>query len=313
MRPDPLHRPERLRTGDTVGIVSPASPADSKSLAQGIAAIEELGFRTKLAPTLSPVRGYLAGSDSERASALARMIDDPEVKAIFFARGGYGAMRLADHLDAGALRRSPKIILGYSDITFLHLWLQKETGLISFHGPLVTEMGGMDPITRKMLVKALTDPTPLGPLPAPGARVLCTGTGSGPLVGGSLSLLCHAMGTPWAPDTRGSVLLIEEVGERPYRIDRMLQHLRLAGVFREANAVIFGSFIDCSEPGWGDEEDRQVLEEIFREVAEEVAGPVLADYPVGHGPVNLTVPLGAQVQVDGQSGTLAVEEPTLAP
>ena len=312
MRPDPLHRPERLRPGDTVGVVSPASPSDSRALAEGIAAIEDLGFRTKLAPGFSSVRGYLAGSDSERCDALVGMIKDPEVKAIFFARGGYGAMRLAAHLDANAVRRSPKIILGYSDITFLHLWLQSEAGLITFHGPLVTEMGGMDPITRKILMRALTDPTPLGPLPAPGARVLRAGTGSGPLVGGSLSLLCHSMGTPWAPDTRGSVLLIEEVGERPYRIDRMLQHLRLAGAFRETSAVIFGSFLDCSEPGWGEEEDRRVLEEIIGEVAEEVPGPVLADFPIGHGPVNLTVPLGARVLVDGSRGTLAVEEPALA-
>jgi len=239
------------------------------------------------------------------------MIGDPEIKAIFFARGGYGSMRLAAHLDAGVVRHNPKIMLGYSDLTFLHLWLHSTTGLITFHGPLVTEMGGMDTLTREMLVRALTDPAPLGPLPAPGARILRGGTGSGPLVGGSLSLLCHTIGTPWAPDTRGSVLLIEEVGERPYRIDRMLQHLRLAGALREASAIVFGSFIECSEPGRGEEENRRILEEILQEATEGISGPVLADYPIGHGPVNLTVPLGARALVDGRRGLLVIEEPAL--
>ena len=307
-------RPEPLRPGDTVGVIAPASPADPDALARGIDAVEGLGFEVKQGPHVATRRGYLAGSDTERTAAFLAMLEDPGVKAIFSARGGYGTMRMAAALDDGATaRRHPKIVLGYSDLTFLHLWLRRTAGLVTFHGPLVADMGSMDPVTEESLVRALTDPAPLGPLPAAGARVLRGGTGSGPLIGGSLSLLCHTLGTPWAPPTRGAVLLVEDVGERPYRVDRMLHHLALAGVLQEVSALVFGSFVDCTEPGWDEGRNREILDGILEEAAGKVDGPVLADIPIGHGKVNLTVPLGVNVTVDGDGGRLVIEESALVP
>ncbi len=302
-------KPGVLRPGDLIALVGPSGPAPRERLEAGIAYLEGCGYSVRPGPHLFDRHHYLAGTDQQRAADLGAALADPEVRAVFCARGGYGAGRLLDRLDYRAVAADPKIVLGFSDTTGLHLALQARAGLVCFTGSLVSMDLGEDgdAFTREWLWKALTTPGPLGPLPLGGEfRVLRPGRASGPLRGGCLSLLCSLLGTPYVPDLKGAILLLEDVDEYPYRLDRMLNHLRLAGVLGDIGGLVLGQFKDCFTP---EEMGRSPdLEEMVMELTDGLDLPVVAGVPYGHFRTRLVLPLGVRAVLDTQVPELNLVE-----
>lgn len=294
-----LLRPQPLQRGQLIALVGPSGPAPRERLEAGIAYLEGRGYRVRPGAHLFARHHYLAGTDQERAADLRQALADPEVRAVFCARGGYGSGRLLDRLDYGAVAADPKIVLGFSDTTGLHLALQAHTGLVCFTWGLVSmDLGGeRDPFTEEWLWRVLTTAGPLGSLPlGEEFRVLRPGRAAGPLRGGCLSLLCSLLGTPYVPELRGAILLLEDVDEYPYRLDRMLNHLRLAGVLGSIGGLVLGQFKDCFTP---EEMVRSPdLEEMVMELTEGLDLPVVAGVPYGHFARRLVLPLGVEAVLD---------------
>lgn len=288
-------KPQALKPGDTIGIAAPASPFDREAFEQGVSAIESMGYQVEIPEDVFAREGYLAGSDRERAALLMRLFEDESIKAVFCARGGFGSMRLLALLDFDTVSVWPKIFLGYSDITTLLTALYKECSMVTFHGPLVTTLRNHCKETARALINALGSGKPLVFKPHKPV-VLNRGNGSGPVVGGNLTNLCHLMGTPFEPSFDKHLLFLEDRGEAPYRIDRMLSHLSLGGLLEGVAGVILGSFQDCG-----------AIEDIHRIVKEAFRGtdiPILAGFDFGHGTPNLTVPIGLQAELDSEEGSL---------
>ncbi len=226
------------------------------------------------------------------------------IKAIFSARGGYGTMRLLPHLEGLVTPlATPKALIGFSDITALHLWLQRQ-GVISLHAPVVTQLGRQPEAVRERLFTLLESSAPAPPLA--GADTYVRGRAEGPLIGGNIAVLSRLLGTQYLPPLDGAVLLMEDVGERPYRLDRMWTHLALAGVFQKISGIVLGSFSGCEERD-ADYTSAQVL----RGLAEETGLPCAAGFPIGHGDINEAVPLGVRVRLDADAQRLEFLEPAV--
>jgi muramoyltetrapeptide carboxypeptidase len=285
-------RPPPLRPGDRIAIVSPSSPVDRELFGRGVARLAER-YRPVLDEHLFDAERYLAGPDAVRAEALRAALGDPHTRAVFCSRGGSGAARLLPLLDLTS--PSPKLLVGCSDATVLHAALQSR-GRASIHGPVVTQAAEQPQHVLDRLFQLLE-----GDLPPPlsGATPLVPGIAEGPLLGGNLAVLVTLLGTSWLPDTRGAVLLLEDDGEQPYRLDRLWTHLRNAGVLAGLAGIALGDFTNCERPG-ADFTVRDVL----RSLAEETRIPCAVGFPVGHGPVNLPLSLGTRVRLDAEAGTL---------
>jgi muramoyltetrapeptide carboxypeptidase len=291
-----------------VAVVAPGAPVDPELLRAGIDLLASWGLEPLVAPHVLDRAGFLAGRDSDRLADLSAAWSDPAVRGIVCARGGYGAQRIVDRLDYAGVRRHPKVFVGYSDVTALHLALGGRAGLVTFHGPMAawdaSRTGGR---SAASLRRAITDSAPLGLLPAGAAptETLVPGTAIGPLVGGNLSLLSASVGTVDQPRLGGALLLLEEVGEAPYRVDRMLRHLLRAGLLARVAGVVVGECVGCdSGSGLG-----EVLAELFGALGR----PAVVGFPLGHGRGQLTVPLGVRARLDADRGTLEFLEPALAP
>ena len=282
-----------LRPGARVAVVAPAGPFERTALKAGVAVLAAR-YSVHLAPELLARQRYLAGSDAQRLAQLTAALSDPDIDALFCARGGYGAMRLLPALEG--LAPAPKPLVGFSDITALHAWLQRN-GLISVHGPVLTQLGKLDAQTHERLFALLEDGAPAAPLR--GTDTYFPGVAEGPLQGGTLAVLTRLLGTPYLPPLEGAVLLLEDVGEQPYRLDRMWTHLALAGVFRRVRGIALGAFTGC-EPREADYTSAQVL----RDLAAETGLPCAAGFPIGHGERNEPVPLGVRVRLDAAARTL---------
>jgi len=315
-----LIRPKRLQPGDTLGIIAPASaPPDPKNIDRSIAALEKLGFKVKFAPNVRKRLGFLAGSDRERAGDLMRMFGDRRVNAILCVRGGYGAARLLTLLDYRAIRANAKILVGYSDITSLHCALLTKANLISFHGPMLNSdfvHEDMPQFTLQSFLRTLTKATAPGGI-SQGYRqktvkILRRGIARGPLIGGNLTLLCTTIGTPWQPAFRGGILFFEDLGEPPYRFDRMLTYLLNCGLLQQVAGIAIGINHDCEDPkATRAREYRQTLEDVLRERLLPLRVPVVMGLPFGHVPHNATMPVGARVTLDGKKGELILSEPAV--
>jgi muramoyltetrapeptide carboxypeptidase len=244
----------------------------------------------------------LAGDDERRLAELSRAFADPAIRAIFCARGGYGAMRLLQRLEK-ATQMGP-LLVGFSDITALHQWQQRH-GCISVHGPVLTQLGRLGRAASERLFSLLEPTSPAPPLHGPATFV--EGSAEGPLLGGNLSVFTRLLGTPFMPNLDGAVLLLEDVGERPYRLDRMWMHLELAGVFRKVRGIALGSFTHCEE-----RDATYTSEELLRELAVATGLPCVAGFPIGHGDINEPVPLGVRVRLDGAAGRLTFLEPAVS-
>lgn len=297
-----LALPGALKPGDTIGIAAPASPFDRTAFEAGVRCLESMGFRLAIPDDLFAREGYLAGEDLRRAQQLMALFANPAIDGIICARGGYGAMRILDLLDAAAIARHPKPFVGFSDITALLGYLVVRCRMAAFHGPTVTTLGYCDPASQDRLLAALTTPAP-STLVAEPATVIVSGKARGPFFCGNLSLFSHLTGTPFQPDFSGAILLIEDRGEAPYRIDRMLTQMRLAGCFDRLAGLALGTFTDGAADG--------AVQRIVADRLGSLEIPILAGFPVGHGTANHTVPVGPVATLDTDAGTLVFAESAL--
>lgn len=295
-----LALPPALKPGDVIGVAAPAGPFEKDRFEKGINRLSDLGFSVHIPEGVFDRNGYLAGSDESRTEILNRLIRDEMVNAVIAARGGYGCMRILEHIDYGALARNPKIVMGFSDITALLTSIYSKSKCVSFHGPVATSLADADDETLSQTIDLLTGRF-TGSINLDGGSVLSPGVAEGPLLGGNLTLLVHLLGTPWAPDFDGAVLFFEDVHEAPYRLDRMLTALRLAGVLDKAAGVAVGGFEGCGD----DDEIRDVLERCLNGFH----GPAVTGLPIGHGERNLALPMGVNVRLDAENGGLTFLEP----
>jgi muramoyltetrapeptide carboxypeptidase len=295
-----------------VGLVAPAGALWRPERVEGcVRYLEGRGYRVEVGAHALGNDGAFSGTDEERLSDLNGMLRDPRVRAIMALRGGYGTPRLLDRIDYSAVRRDPKIVVGYSDITALQLALFRKAGLVSFSGPLgaVEFAGAPDPQTEESFWRLVTSRRTRGRLPLPEDHPLLTrqvGIGEGPLLGGCLSLVVALLGTPFSPDYRGAVLALEDVHEQFHRLDRMLTQLRLAGVMGRASGFLLGQFTQASaaDPAHPFHD----LEAVFQSVMKGVPGPILDGFPYGHVPRKVTLPWGIPVRVDGKRQTVSLLE-----
>jgi muramoyltetrapeptide carboxypeptidase len=305
-------KPPRLRPGDLIGIVSPAStPSAQEKIDKGVHYLEGLGYRVKVGRHVMAQYGYLAGTDEERAADLNEMVRDPAVKAVFALRGGYGTPRILDMLDYRALRRNPKILVGYSDLTGLQLAFLRKAGLVTFSGPMVAvEMWDhIDPYTEEQFWRIVTSGSRIGVLRNPEEEPLVAhnrGKASGILIGGNFSLLASLMGTPYLPNLRKAILVLEDVDEAPHRVDRMFTQLRHAGILRTIAGLVLGKFTDCvpSDPS----KPHLTIERVLQEIVSSVECPVLSNLQYGHIAKKLTIPWGVRATVDTRTTTLSISE-----
>jgi muramoyltetrapeptide carboxypeptidase len=285
-----------------LGIAAPGGPVNRETLQSGVSMLRAEGFEIYQRDDLLACDGYLAGDDARRASELMELVNNPEVDGIICARGGYGCDRILPMLDAGAFRQAAKPLVGYSDVTALLLWQRRCAGLMGFHGPMLDHGADLSRAALDHLIQQLTREGTL-PSTLPG-RTLVGGRATGRLIGGSLTLLAASIGSPWEIDTRGAVLLIEDVGERPYRIDRMLQQLRAAGKFEGLAAVGVGTFEGCTDERYPQPDVDTVIENALRSLDI----PIVCGLPFGHVEPNYAWPLGGRATIDGTNGELQLLE-----
>lgn len=305
-------KPVHLRKGDLVSLVAPSGPiADAQRLETAKLAVEKLGLQAKVSTHAADRYGYLAGDDATRAQEFTEAFADTETKAVICLKGGYGAQRILARLDFGVICRNPKILLGYSDITALHVALSQVCHLVTFHGPMPSSdmIPEMDEVTEASLCRAIFSNEPLGVIRNPEDKPLGTlvpGRARGELVGGNLSLLASGLGTPWEIDTRGKILFLEDVDEAPYRVDRMLNQLKLAGKFDDCTGIVLGTWTRCVAS-----EGKPSLElgEVFRDIVAPSGKPTLTWLQAGHCAPNLTLPFGIQYELCTDEGRLEALEP----
>ncbi|MDR1599534.1 MAG: LD-carboxypeptidase [Oscillospiraceae bacterium] len=302
-------KPRALRPHSHIGIVGPSSPVDPVDLYAAKSALEAMGYRVTLGEGCVKAYGYLAAVDEIRAADLNRMFNDDGIDAVFCMRGGYGAMRLLDRLDYGAARKNPKPLLGFSDITALHISYGKFSNLVTFHGPMpvgAVKSGGLTAIERDTFDRSLKHVEPVGFLPSASPLfTLREGVAEGMLVGGNLSLVVGLLGTPYELDTAGRILLLEDVGEKGYAIDRMLTQLRLAGKLDDCAGIALGDYSDCGGPMRG---HHLPLSQVFIDTLLPCGKPILGGFSIGHCANNVTLPLGVQARLDAGAKTLMIME-----
>lgn len=309
-------KPCGLKPGDTIMFVAPAGEANMEAVKRAKQRLEEAGFRVRLPADLGRQRGYLAGTDRQRADELMAAFTNREVDAVFPVTGGYGVTRMLDLLDYDLIAENPKLFIGFSDITGLHMALGKMSNLVTIHSPNPQYgLGSEDGLPEfhaeyfwKCVLDKNTSPVweltyhaPNEELPI---RSMRPGTAHGRLVGGNLSLITALEGTPYAIETNGKILFLEDIREKPYRVDRMLSQLKLAGKLDGPAAVILGAFYKCDPEDERTLSLQQVLEDYFADAPY----PVVFDFPAGHGPWNAALPLGIMAEVDGSNATVRLLE-----
>ena len=316
----PLTLPRRLAAGDTVGVVSPAS-ATFQTVDIDIAreSLEALGLNVKIGKHVLARHGYLAGNDKDRAEDINEFFSDSSIKAVLPIRGGWGSSRVLPHLDYDAIRRNPKVMVGYSDITALHLAMQAKTGLVTFHGP--NGMGRWDAWSLDYFKRLLFDgeavtmqnPTMLSERNALAqtenrVQTITPGTARGRVLGGNLTVLTTILGSAYVPSFDGAILFVEDVGEDFYRIDRMFTQLKLAGILDRVRGFVFGTCAECS-PGEGF--GSLTLEEIFADHIKPLNIPAWFGAMIGHQMPQWTIPVGVEAEIDSAKGTIRLLAPAV--
>lgn len=313
-----LIRPKALRTGDTVGLITPATYVpDPDRIALADRTLKYFGLRTKLGKNAGKRMGDYHSSIAERLDDLHSMFRDKEVSAVFAIRGGYGSMHLLDRIDYDLIARNPKIFLGYSDITAMHLAINRHAKLVTFHGPIA--LSRFTDFTQKYFRKALFETQPIGKVtnppesnelrPAHHLRTIRPGMATGPLIGGNLTLISNTLGTPYEIDARGKILFLEDVEEEPYSIDRMLTQMRLAGKFDNVAGVIFGECQDCRPNDYKPSSTIPYgLGEVLDNILGELKVPVLYGLTIGHTDDQLTLPMGVTATLDATNGTVDIKQ-----
>lgn len=306
--------PKRLAAGARVALIAPAGPLlERDDLKRAEELCRALGMEPVLGPNAGAHAGYLAGADAARLADLNGALTDPSLDAVWCIRGGYGVTRILDGIDFEGFGRNPRPVVGFSDITALLLALHARTGIVTFHGPVARH--AMTPFTRAHFERVLTQPTPagrLGRIPPPvdvliprEPRIvtLVAGTAEGPLLGGNLSLLQCLVGTPFMPDLDGAILFLEDIGEEVYRVDRMLSHLRLAGVLDRIAGCVIGQFTEMGRRG----ADGAIgFDEVLATYLSPLGVPIAHGFPIGHVDDQWTLPIGARVRFDADAGELDI-------
>jgi len=304
--------PKTLSKGDTIGVISPSGPVDEDKLKTGLDALIQLGYRTKIGKHVRGKWGYLAGKDEERLEDLHWAFSDDEIDAIFCSRGGYGTNRIIEGVDFELIKSNPKILLGFSDITGLHIPIFQETGLVVFQGPMVVSNWGkgIDEYSRSNLFGIISSSEPIGqvinPKNEPDLGFCGSGSASGQLIGGNLSLLITTLGTPYEIDTCGKILVIEDVGEEPYKIDRYLTHLHNTGKFDKISGLVIGSFTDCCV---ADSQTNSFdIDQVLDDFLEKIRCPVIKGLVFGHSGTTMTIPIGINASIDADDGRFTIDE-----
>ena len=315
-------KPQRLQSGDTVGLIAPASGVfEPATIREGRETLKSLGYKVKLGKNISKQFGYLAGSDKGRVDDLHRMFKDDKVKAIVAIRGGYGSMRILNLIDYELIKNHPKILLGYSDITALHLAIHAVTGLVTFHGPVA--ISRFSQYTQKYFYQVVSSSSAIGEIehPEPVYKLHPTahfftihgGKAHGKLIGGNLTLLTALLGTPFDYDTTNKIVFIEEVGEEPYSIDRMLTQLFLAGKLQSAAGIVIDR---CAKCGPRDYKPAFIntlsVEEVIKDRLQNLKIPIVFGFSLGHVADKPTLPLGIEVTLDADNRKLIFEEGAVA-
>ncbi len=298
-------RPPSLREGDVVGVVAPAGPVDRGQLETGLEVIRTMGFEPLLSRHIYARSRFMAGPDKDRAQDLMDMFRNPEVRAIFCARGGYGANRVLPHLKPDEIRAHAKVVVGSSDITLLLHFLVQECGLVAFHGPMIAGSFGRAEMkkSRRQFKALLTGDAKGKVFHSPRAKVFSQGVAQGKITGGCLTLLCRSLNTPYEINTRNRILLIEDVNEPLYRIDGMLWQLKNAGMFKGVRGLIFGEMVNCRPQRNGD----GAIEDILADLFPKPGFPILTHCPIGHGKEVWTLPLETSAILDSKSKTLELK------
>jgi muramoyltetrapeptide carboxypeptidase len=303
-----MRKPRALAEGDRIAVVAPASPFERDEFDRGIDEIKQLGFVPVYDESVFARRSYVAGSPGVRAAAFRAAWDDPGIAGVIAVRGGFGSAQVLPLLDADAIRRSAKCFIGYSDLTAMLTFLTLTCGVVAFHGPMLEKRlaNGEAGYDRDSFRRAVCRPAPVGEITSPALESLRRGTALGMLLGGTLTQLLASLGTPYAfAPPPGYVLFIEEVGERPYRLDRMVTQLKQARLLEHASAVVIGELVRCDEPNGG-----VTAHAVMADLFADFPGPVLIGLPSGHtsGPA-LTLPFGVMARVVADSQPrLVVEE-----
>ncbi|WP_250029496.1 S66 peptidase family protein [Paractinoplanes maris] len=300
-------RARRLVEGDLVALVSPSGASEPGRVAATVSALEGWGLRVRLGDHAGGRHAFFAGTDDERLADLDDAFRDPAVRGVFCMRGGYGMQRIVDRVDFAAVRADPKVVMGFSDVTALHAALWREAGLVTVHGPTAGQFErGPESLTVRAARRAVTlsDPVTVTAVTAePTYAVRVEGVASGTLLGGNLAMLASTIGTPHAPDLTGAILLLEDVEEEPYRVDRMLVHLRRAGWLAGVRGIALGQFTNCV----GTNPDYPPIADVLREQLAALGVPVLGGLPIGHGAEQVSVGLGVPARIDTTAGTLVVD------
>jgi muramoyltetrapeptide carboxypeptidase len=311
-------KPKALSAGDTVAIISPATAVtDPDDLARAKEVINYFQLQAVYGKNSLKGKGYKTRTIEERLVDLHSAFSDKNIKAVFCIRGGYGSPELLDKIDYKLIRNNPKIFLGYSDITALNIAIYQKSGIFTFHGPMM--LSAFTPFTTEYFRKALFEKTPIGEIKNNNAksnfravhptRTIVSGKAEGRLIGGNLSLISDTMGTPYEIDTKDKILFIEEVGEEPFRIDRMLTQLRLAGKLQSAKGIIFGECADCVPNKYDASRNWDYsLGEILDNILDDLKVPVFYGLTIGHTSDQLTTPIGAMAQIDADQGILNITE-----
>ena len=307
-------KPKALKKGDTIGIVAPASPTFERTiLIRSVKVMEGWGFKVKLGKNVNKKYGYFSGKDWERVGDINEMFRDTKINGIFCLMGGYGSLRLLPYLDYEAIKKNPKVFVGYSDITALHLAIYKKCGVVTFHGPSLAGFSTMTDYTKKYLLKAIMKNKAIGEVDAspddPWIWTITPGKIEGELVGGNLSMITATLGTPYEIDTKDKILFLEEVDVEPYHFDQMMTHLLLAGKLHQAKGIVIGECIRCVpadfQPGYY---SSLSIEDVLVEIIKPLNIPAIYNLPFGHGENRATLPMGVKAVLDATKGKLIIKE-----
>jgi muramoyltetrapeptide carboxypeptidase len=309
MQKSPLVKPAPLSGGDRVRLIAPAGPFDPDLFSTGQRVLEGLGLVPVVSRSEFAREGFLAGSDRRRAAALQSALQEEETRGVWCIRGGYGAARLLPLLDLPRLRRRPKLLIGFSDVTALLLQLARPGGFVTIHGPVIIQLPRLPASDLRWLMALLSGAHEARHLPLGRTRTLVPGVAEGRLMAGNLCILASLAGTPFAPDLSGALLCLEDVGEEAYRLDRLFWQIASAGLLKRVRGIVLGELEGCTPAGGGRHSARRVLER----AVSALGVPALSGAAFGHGRRNLALPIGVRARLDAGAGTVTLLESAVRP